>query len=137
GLIAQADRDPVLGTYARYWSLRQRLLDPAQPIPVDEIQAFFARNHDAYLADRLKGEWMVAAGRAGDYAQVLALAPVEVENSEIRCTLLMAQHMNGRKVRASDAMHAFSSNQACWAMFDQFYERRGVGWSDVQGLLRA
>ncbi len=137
GLIAQADRDPVLGTYARYWSLRQRLLDPAQPIPVDEIQAFFARNHDAYLADRLKGEWMVAAGRAGDYAQVLALAPVEVENSEIRCTLLMAQHMNGRKVRPADATDAFSANTACWSMLDQFYERRVIGWSDVQQLLRA
>src|SRR5690606_22657777 len=136
-LIPQADRDPVLGSYVRYWALRQQLLDPAQPIPEDEIHAFFARNQDAYLADRLKGEWMVAAGRAGDYAQVLALAPVEVENAEIRCTLLMAQHMSGRKVRASDAMDAFSSNQACWAMLDQFYERRVVGWSDVQRLLRA
>lgn len=136
-LIPQADRDPVLGSYVRYWALRQQLLDPAQPIPEDEIHAFFARNQDAYLADRLKGEWMVAAGRAGDYAQVLALAPVEVENAEIRCTLLMAQHMSGRKVRASDAMDAFSSNQACWAMLDQFYERKVVGWADVQRLLRA
>jgi len=136
-LIPQADRDPVLGSYVRYWSLRQSLLDPTQPIPEQDIHAFFARNQDAYLADRLKGEWMVAAGRAGDYAQVLALAPVEVENSQLRCTVLMAEHMSGRKVRPADAMDAFGSNAPCWAMLDQFYERRVVGWSDVQGLLRA
>src|SRR5690554_2717605 len=136
-LVPQADRDPVLGSYVRYWSLRQRLLDPAQPIPEDDIQAFFARNQDAYLADRLKGEWLVAAGRAGDYEQVLALAPVTADNSQIRCTLLMAEHMSGRKIRPADATDAFEANAACWAMLDQFYERRAVGWSDVQGLLRA
>ena len=137
GLIPQADRDPVLGSYVRYWSLRQRLQDPAVPIPEQEIHEFFAHNQDAYLADRLKGEWMVAAGRAGDYQQVLALAPVQVMNSQIRCTLLMAEHMSGRKVRPGDAVDAFEPNASCWAMLDQFYERRVLGWTEVQGLLRA
>ncbi len=136
-LIPKADRDPVLGSYARYWSLRQRMQDPAQPVPEREIIDFFEHNHDAYLADRLKGEWIVAAGRVGDYEKVLALVPVEVENSQIRCTVLMAQHMMGRKVRAADAVEAFEPNAACWTMLDQFYERRVVGWSDMQGLLRA
>lgn len=136
-LIPQADHDPVLGSYVRYWSLRQRLQDPAQPIPEREIHEFFERNQDAYLADRLKGEWMVAAGRAGDYQQVLALAPVVVENSQIRCTMLMAEHMSGRKIRASDAVDAFEANPPCWSMLDQFYERRVLGWSELQGMLRA
>lgn len=136
-LIPKADKDPVLGSHARYWWLRQRLQDPAQPIPEREILDFFERNRDAYLADRLKGEWIVAAGRAGGYEQVLALAPVDVDNSQIRCTVLMAQHMNGRKVRPADAVEAFEPNSACWSMLDQFYERRVVGWSDMQGLLRA
>jgi len=137
GLIPEADRDPVLGSYVRYWSLRQRLQDPTQPIPEAEIAAFFENNEDAYLADRLKGEWIVAAGRAGDYQRVLELGPVVVENASIRCTVLMAEHMSGRKVRAADAVDAFEPNTACWSMLDQFYERRVVGWSEMQGLLRA
>src|SRR5690554_1687080 len=136
-LIPLADRDPVLGSYVRYWSLRQSLLDPAQPIPEREIHDFFERNSDAYLADRLKGEWLVAAGRAGDYQQVLALLPIEAKNSQIECTVLMAQHMSGRKIRPETAVEAFEPNTACWTMLDQFYERRVIGWSDMQGLLRA
>ena len=136
-LIPEADRDPVLGSYVRYWSLRQRLQDAAQPIPQAEIEAFLARNQDAYLADRLKRDWMIAAGRAGDWEQVLALTPIVVEDAQSRCTLLMAQHMSGRKVRAADAVEAFEPNSACWTMLDQLYERRVLGWSDMQGLLRA
>lgn len=136
-LIPQADKDPVLGSYVRYWALRQRMLDPAVPIPEQEIRAFFEHNADAYLADRLKGEWIVAAGRAGDYKKVLALLPVEVENAQIRCTVLLAQHMSGRKVRPADAVDAFEPNPACWTMLDQFYDRRVIGWSDMQWLLRA
>lgn len=136
-LIPQTDRDPVLGSYARFWSLRQRLQDPAQPIPESEIQEFFQRNQDAYLADRLKRDWLIAAGRAGDYQQVLALTPVVVDDAQSRCSILMAEHMSGRKVRGTDAVEAFEPNAACWSMLDQFYERRVLGWSDVQGLLRA
>ena len=136
-LIPQADRDPVLGSYARFWSLRQRLQDPAQPIPEGEIEDFFKHNQDAYLADRLKRDWLIAAGRAGDYQQVLALTPVVVEDAQSRCTILMAEHMSGRKVRAADAVDAFAANTACWSMLDQFYERRVIGWTEVQGLLRA
>ena len=136
-LIPQADRDPVLGSYVRYWSLRQRLQDPTQPIPEAEIAAFFEKNADAYLADRLKGEWIVAAGRAGDYQRALQLGPVVVENASIRCTLLMAEHLAGRKVRPADAVEAFAPTSACWSMLDQFYERRVVGWSEMQELLRA
>lgn len=137
GLIPLADRDPVLGSYVRYWSLRNQLLDPAQPIPEQAIHDFFEHNRDAYLADRLKGEWLTAAGRAGDYEQVLALAPVQASNDQIRCTVLMAEHMAGRKIRPADAVDVFEPTAACWSMLDQFYERRAVGWSEVQGLLRA
>lgn len=136
-LIPLADKDPVLGSYPRFWSLRQRLLDPAQPIPEREIQEFFEHNQDAYLADRLKRDWMIAAGRAGDYERVLELGPAVVDDAQSRCTVLMAEHMSGRKVRAGDAVSAFEPNSACWAMLDQFYERRVLGWSDIQSLLRA
>src|SRR5690606_1909890 len=40
-LIPKADRDPVLGCYARYWSLRPRMQDPAQPVPEREIIGCF------------------------------------------------------------------------------------------------
>ncbi|NLC36442.1 MAG: transglycosylase SLT domain-containing protein [Alcaligenaceae bacterium] len=135
--IPQADRDPVLGSYVRYWALSQTLQTPSLPIPEGEIHEFFKHNQDAYLADRLRREWLIAAGRAGDYQQVLALAPVVVDNAASRCTVLMAEHMSGRKVRPGDAVDAFEPNASCWSMLDQFYERRVVGWSDLQSMLRA
>src|SRR5690606_27589895 len=39
-LVPIAKSDPVLGTYAEYWMLRQKLQDSTQPVPDQEMQRF-------------------------------------------------------------------------------------------------
>src|SRR3546814_11836804 len=63
-LVMIASTDPVLGIYPRYWSLRQKLTDRTQPVPEAEAMAFLSQNTDEYLAERIKGDWILAAVRA-------------------------------------------------------------------------
>ena len=59
-LVPIAESDPQLGDYPRYWSLSQQLSDSTRPIPESGIQQFIRATENSYLADRLKGEWIVA-----------------------------------------------------------------------------
>ncbi|WP_397475837.1 transglycosylase SLT domain-containing protein [Pusillimonas sp.] len=136
-LVPTAQATPLVGSYAQYWALRQRLTNPTLPIPEAEIHQFMATNQADYLADRVKGDWIIAAARAGDYAMVNRLGPVVAGNASIDCSRLMAQHMTGQPVTEKQAMQAFSPVSACWSMLDQLVEDRVVGWSALQTELRA
>src|SRR5690606_26488712 len=95
-----AKADPVLGTYAEYWLLRWRLQDPTQPVPDDAMRRFMQAHPNGYLSDRLRGDWIVAATRAGNYPLAVQLAPLTNMNSTEACSLLLSRHMTGDKVRA-------------------------------------
>ncbi|MGB6104072.1 MAG: transglycosylase SLT domain-containing protein [Pusillimonas sp.] len=136
-LVPLAKTDPVLGTYAEYWSLRRKLQDPTQPVPDAEMQRFMQAHPDGYLADRLKGDWIVAAARAGNYRLAVQLGPVTNSNSQERCARLLSLHMTGEQVKAAQAMDAFQPNSACWSMLDQFESSKIVGWKELEPLLRA
>src|SRR5690606_25172824 len=128
-LAPLAKSDPVLGAYADYWLLRQQLQDSTRPVPDAALQQFMEQNQDAYLADRLKADWIVAAARAGNYALVNQLGPVVSSNSHVDCSRLMAQHMTGQRVKAAQVVAAFSPNRSCWSMLDQMADSKVVGWN--------
>lgn len=136
-LVPVAKADPVLGIYAHYWALRRQILDITQPVPEGAIQQFMQVNQDDYLADKVKGDWIVAAVRSGDYAKALSLAPVVSSNAHIDCSLLLAKQQAGQPVNATLAINAFSPNRACWSMLDQFASSKIVGWKHLQPMLRA
>jgi len=136
-LVPVAQQDPLLGSYAQYWLLRQRVQDPTVPVPTAELQQFMATNQDDYLADRVKADWIVAAARAQDYALVNQLGPVVSSNANVDCSRLMAAHMTGQKVTAEQAMQAFKPASMCWSMLDEFAERGIVNWKALQTELRA
>lgn len=136
-LVPVAQNDPVLGTYPAYWLLRHQILDAASPVPDAQIQQFMRTNQDDYLADKIKGDWIVASVRSGNYAQALQLAPVVSSNSHIDCSLLLARQQTGGPVNAEQAMDAFQPNRACWSMLDQFVSSNIVGWKHLQPVLRA
>lgn len=136
-LIPLAQTDPVLGAYPQYWWLSHQLQDSTRPVPEPQLQQFLAHSDNPYLNDRLTGEWIIAAVRAGDYAKALELAPVTTTYASIDCSLLMARHMTGETVTADQAMSAFSPNRACWTMLDQFASSNVVGWDDLSFELRA
>lgn len=136
-LLPLAKTDPVLGTYAEYWSLRQKLQDRTRPVPDAEMQLFMQTHPDGYLADRLKGDWIIAATRAGNYPLAVKLGPVVNSNAQERCSRLLSLHMTGERVRAAQAMEAFQPNSACWSMLDQLADSKVVGWKELDALLRA
>lgn len=136
-LVPLAKADPVLGTYAEYWSLRRKLQDPTQPVPDAEMTHFMQEHPDGYLSDRLKGDWIIAATRAGNYRLAVNLGPVVNSNSLERCSRLLSRHMAGDKVSAKQAMDTFQPNSACWSMLDQLASSQVVTWDDMQPELRA
>jgi soluble lytic murein transglycosylase len=137
GLIPTAKADPLLGAYAQYWLLRAQLQDSTQPVPDEQLQQFLAVNQDAYLADRLTADWVVAAAGSGNYALAARLGPVVATNAHVQCSQLLAQHMTGQTVTAARAMAAFQPNPSCWSMLDQLYSRNVVGWKHLEPELRA
>jgi len=82
-LVPQAKSD-TLGMYPEYWLLRYQLwTPPATGRPTADLQRFISSNNDAYLADRLRGDWLLAAARSGDFETVRKLAPVKNSNAQI------------------------------------------------------
>lgn len=136
-LVPAAKPDPQLGVYAEYWSLRRTLQDPTLPVANEAIGRFLQNNAGTYLADRLKGDWVVAAVRAGDYGLPAKLGPLVNMNSAENCSLIMAQHMTGQRVKALDAIDAFQPNSACWTMLDQLAESKVLARKDLERLLQA
>lgn len=117
GLVESA-RDAELGMYAEYWMLRyllteQRTIDPTL------LQAFVDRYPGTYLADKLKGDWVLAAARAGDFAQVRRVGDVQVGSPQVSCAQLDARYRGGESVRDLDAVAVFAPGNACWALFDK------------------
>ncbi|HUH41134.1 MAG TPA: transglycosylase SLT domain-containing protein, partial [Castellaniella sp.] len=135
-LVPVAAGDPVLGQYPRYWALRQKLSDRTMPVPDAEVQEFLASNSDEYLADQIKGDWLLAATRAGDFKRALSIGPVVREHSRIECARLLAQHMTGRKARASEVLAAYQPNSDCWDMMDQMAEDHVLSRNQMADLLR-
>src|SRR3546814_8209238 len=99
------------------------------------MQRFMQTHPDGYLADRLKGDWLVAATRAGNYALAARLGPVVNSNSQETCSLLLAQHMTGQRGKTTQAIEAFKPNSACWTMLDEF-QRSEEHTSAIQSLMR-
>jgi soluble lytic murein transglycosylase len=136
-LVPAASQDPLLGDYAQYWLLRHQLSDDNQPVPTAEVKKFLANTDDGWLGDSIRGRWVVAAARSGDYDTVNHIGAVEVGNSSIECSRLLARHMTGQKVTAAQAMVAFEPNKSCWALFDQLVPTKVLGWENIDPLLRA
>lgn len=135
--LPDASADLLLGAYAEYWKLYQTLQDKSQPTPEGQIRAFIQRHHGTYIGDRLQGDWLVAATRAGNYSLAASLGPLLNTDATEKCSLLHAMHMTGQPVSASQAVDAFKPVQACWVMLDQLAKSRVVGWDDIEPQLRA
>ncbi|MFY9138778.1 MAG: hypothetical protein WAO73_14225, partial [Zwartia sp.] len=66
-------RGDVLATYPEYWFLRTQLGLYKTPGVAQSLEQFLEKNNGAYLADRLRGEWLLTAARSGDFVTVRSL----------------------------------------------------------------
>ena len=135
-LVPQAKSDP-LGMYPEYWLLRYQLWSPPTGgRPTADLQKFINGNPDAYLADRLRADWLLAAARSGDFETVRKLAPVKNTNAQVECAILDAKHMTGQRATAAQAIAAFAPGGSCWALYDQLVADRILGWDELEPQLR-
>jgi len=101
------------------------------------LQAFIDQHHeDAYLVDRLKGEWLVALVRRGDYLRARALEPVLHHNPAIACARLLARHKTGEKIKGEEALNVWAADDLCWHMLEILLQDKVVTWSALHGQLR-
>lgn len=137
-LVPQASGEALVGSYPLYWQLRQQLRAGTTPVPNETLQRFIDQQQsDPYLADRLKGEWLVAAVRSGAYTQAKQMGPVQFTNAPILCAQVMARHMTGEKITGEEAMTVFSPGGMCWTMLDELVAKGVVEWPALQQQVRA
>jgi len=136
-LVARAlsQNDP-LAIYAQYWLLRYQLDVPAPFMPAKEVEAFLQRHAGAYLADRLRGDWILAAARSGDFATVRRLGEVRASNAQIDCARLTARHLGGQRATAQEAVAVFAPGAACWSLVNRLVADRVLGWEPLTAQMR-
>ncbi len=134
-LAARAQPDP-LGMYPQYWLLRYQLQTTSVPTPVAALESFLHENRDAYLSDRLRSDWVLAAARAGDFATVRKLGEVVAPSDQVSCAQLQARHLGGNRASAAQAEAVFAPGTACWALLSQLSADRVLGWDELLPYLR-
>ena len=134
--VPQASGD-VLGMYPEYWLLRYQVATlPSGQRPAAQLQSFLSRHGDAFLGDRLRNDWLLAAARSGDFTTVKRLAPVKTGSGQTACAVLNAHHMTGRKATAQQAVDAFAPGAWCWTLYDQLVADHILGWRELEPQLR-
>lgn len=128
-------RGDVLGIYPEYWSLRTQLGSAHLPGVQQTLTEFITKNKTAYLGDRLKGEWILAAARAGDFVAVRELGDVMNPNPQILCAQLEARHMGGQRATAAEALKVFAPYGTCLKLFDQLVADRVLGTAELMPYL--
>lgn len=134
--IQAAKADPVLGHYPEYWWLVRQLETKEMPIREAALQRYIDTYEGTYLAERLKGDWAVAAARAGDFQHILDLNPPTFGRSDVFCAQAHALHMGGLDVDTDAIMREFRPNEICWGMLDQLWADGALNWGHMQALLR-
>ena len=129
-------RGNVLAAYPEYWWLRQQLVDTRKPTPVTEINDFLKAHQGTYLAERLRGDLVLAAVRMGDYNSVRANADTTVTTSQVDCGVLLAQQARGEKVTARRAMDLFAPGDVCWSLYDRLQADGVLQWEDFATQMR-
>jgi len=138
-------QDPLRIT-AHYWLLRAQFElaeSPANlPMPVAAAQAFMTRHAHTYLAERLRGDWILAAARSGDFATVRRLGAVQVSNPAIGCAQLAARYdVMPKGLTAEDftteVLTTFAPNDSCWALVTRLVADDILGWTQLAPLWRA
>ncbi|MEZ2720296.1 transglycosylase SLT domain-containing protein [Paenalcaligenes hominis] len=135
-LVQPAKADPVLGAYPAYWHLRQQIHDSTRPIPSDQLWQFLREYDDEYLAQRLKGDWAIAAVRAGDFQLINQLQPQDLGNSQVRCAVAYGRHMTQQSLDSQRVLAQFVPGSTCWSLLDQLWAAKAVGFTEVRDLMR-
>lgn len=137
GMAIPQARGDVLGDYPQYWLLNYQVWNAAgQSFPKAEVTRFLQENSNTFLAERLRGNWILAAVRRGDFETARDLGDIPNAGSQTQCAILEARHMTGQLATAKEAVAAFSPGTDCWNLYDQLFADGVLGWEQIQLQLR-
>jgi soluble lytic murein transglycosylase len=136
-----------LVAYVEYWQLVPRLRS-ADPVVVTEVESFFKRHADTYIADRLRLDWSLVLADRGDFTGFEREAGRLVWNtddSQLRCYGILARYRNSsgsqsdvvaREARQMLANTRDSAGDGCLALTEALLadERISV-WERVRALV--
>ena len=118
----------LLEPYVDYWSLNLRLA-AAVPVPHADFRRYAERWPDAPLVDRLRVDWLKAAGKRADWsAFALEYPPAAGEDTELAC-----YGIQYRRQRDGDAALARSEAALLHRQGDAGCLRAAVRGADREG----
>ncbi|MCD0503498.1 lytic transglycosylase domain-containing protein [Bordetella petrii] len=137
GMLEPQARPDLLGNYPQYWLLRYQVWNPpGNVVPKDQATQFLKENEGTYLAERLRGSWIMASARRGDFETARELGDIPQASPQIQCAMLEARHLTGRRASAGQALAVFSPGRDCWNLYDQLVADGVLGWDEIQPQLR-
>ena len=136
-----------LAAYVEYWQLVPRLRS-ADPVVATEVESFFTRHADTYIADRLRLDWSLALADRGDFTGFEREAGRLVWNTDdtqVRCYSILSRYRNSsgsqsdvvaREARQMLANTRDSAGEGCLALTEALLadERISV-WERVRALV--
>jgi soluble lytic murein transglycosylase len=98
--IAPRLADYAIPSYVDYYKLKPRLRD--LQAPQSEIRDFLTRYDGSAIADRLRNDWLLELGKAGDWATFDEQYPLFVldDDTQLKCYALTSQALKNQKVAA-------------------------------------
>ncbi|CAM4291965.1 Lytic transglycosylase [Bordetella tumbae] len=137
GMAIPQARGDVLGDYPQFWLLNYQVWNaPSSAFPKADVTRFLQENGNTYLGERLRGNWILAATRRGDFETARDLGDIPNAGSQTQCAMLEARHMTGQRATAKQALAVFQPGKDCWNLYDQLVADGVLGWDEIQPQLR-
>ena len=93
----------VLDPYPEYWWLSAQVARPADIDPA-ALREFLERNRGAWLAEKLRGEWLRGLGRRGEWGTFAIEYPfMEQPEQDLQCYQFQARLANGDGMALAEA----------------------------------
>lgn len=129
--------DHVLSPWVDYWRLGLRLED-AQ---ASEVRAFFATHNNTYVAERLRGEWLLVLGKRADWKEFeRERANYGREDLEIRCYAWLSRLARGDDGALAEAQAMWLEPrelpESCDKVAETLWERNRIQVDDVWQRVR-
>lgn len=127
----------VLSPWLEYWRLSMRLEDA----PGADVREFLTRNAGAYVAERLRGEWLRVLGRRGEWGEFeREAAAYPEEELEVRCYGWMRRLEQGDDSALAEALGMWLEPrelpEGCARLADTMVTRGRVSITDIWRRVR-
>ncbi|WKB50662.1 lytic transglycosylase domain-containing protein [Eleftheria terrae] len=122
-----------LAQWVDYWELQNRL----QQADAEELNAFFARWPDTYVADRLRNDWLLELGRRNDWATFSTQLPRfrMQDDKQVDCYAVLARRDGGGDDLRAAARKAWmaqrEADQGCSLMALTLYQAGVLTHADI------